>query len=188
MNELDEYQSQALQTAVYPLARALDYTVLGLVSEVGELAEVYADANYDAGAGFGWPQTYVDDALSEIGDGFWYCAAIADAMGTTLGVITATSTRSTVHLSASRGLIMIALTKEAGAIAGIAKKAIRDNGGVLTAAKQREIEAHLLNVLALLEHFAVKLGSSRKGVMNKNLAKLSDRKARGTLQGSGNER
>lgn len=187
MNELDEYQSNALRTAIYPLERDLEYTTLGLLSEIGELAEVYIDANYGKGAGRDWG-ALTAEALSETGDCYWYTAAIADAMGTTLGEIADTNLDSTIYLSGSRGMLIVFLQREAGAIAGIVKKAIRDNGGTLTAVKQVELEKRLLNVLALLDHFSTVLGSSRKAVMNKNLNKLADRKTRGTLEGSGNNR
>lgn len=187
MNELDAYQSQALQTAIYPLERGLEYTVLGLLSEIGELAEVYIDANYSIGTGGRWG-ALTEVALSETGDCYWYTAAIADALGTTLGEIADTYLASTVYLSGSRGMLIVFLQREAGAIAGIVKKAIRDNAGMLTATKQAELEKRLLNVLALLDHLSSVLGSSRKAVMNKNLNKLSDRKVRGTLEGSGNHR
>lgn len=172
--KLDEYQSQALQTAVYPLERALDYTALGLVSEVGELAEAY---QYD-----------VMNMLSEAGDAYWYLAAIADSLGTTLGEICRTGDRSTVSLSEHCSLMILALTAEAGAIAGVVKKSIRDDGGSLTKAKRAKIEYHMLRVLALLDHFCDLVGSSRDKAMIHNLNKLSDRKSRGTLRGSGNAR
>lgn len=188
MNELDEYQSNALRTAIYPLERDLEYTTLGLLSEIGELAEVYIDANYAKGAGKYWGLDYLDEALSETGDCYWYTAAIADAMGTTLGLVELENPAEDVYLSGSRGMLIVFLQREAGAIAGIVKKAIRDNGGKLSREKKGEVEYHLLRVLALLDHLSKVLGSSRKAVMNKNLNKLADRKTRGTLEGSGNNR
>lgn len=188
MHELDLYQSEALQTAVYPLERGLEYTVLGLLSEVGELAEVCIDANYDQGAGRKWAMTHVDSAVSELSDNFWYCAAIADALGTTLGQITEAHPPEDVYLSGSRGMVTVFLVREAGAIAGIVKKAIRDNNGVLAKGKQHEIEHHLLRVLALLEHLALLLGTTGARARRANILKLADRKERGTLQGSGNHR
>lgn len=188
MHELDLYQSNALQTAVYPLERALDYTVLGLLSEVGELEEVYYNANTSVGAGRVWSLAHMSEAKSELGDLYWYTASIADALGTTLGQITTTAQRSTVVLLQSRGLTLSALTVEAGAIAGILKKAIRDEGGTLSCERRGLIEHHLLRVLALLDHFAVLLGTTGTRVRQANILKLADRKERGVIGGSGNAR
>lgn len=184
MNELDAYQSQALQTAIYPLERGLEYTVLGLLSEIGELEEVYYSVTTERGNGRYWTAPQLAEGLSETGDCYWYTAAIADSIGTTLGQIGEVG----MELHNSRGLTLSALTREAGAIAGVVKKSIRDDGGALSKAKQEQIEYHLPRVLALLDHFSTLLGSNRKAVMNKNLNKLSDRKVRGTLEGSGNNR
>lgn len=187
MHELDLYQSEALQTAVYPLERALDYTVLGLLSEVGELEEVYYNANTAVGAGRVWSIEHTNEAKSELGDLYWYTASIADALGTTLGQIVVGGVGS-VELVHSRGLTLSALTREAGAIAGILKKVIRDNGGALTFTKKAEILNRVLNVIDLLDHFAVMLGTTGTRVRQGNILKLADRKERGVLGGSGNAR
>lgn len=187
MNELDEYQSNALRTAIYPLDRSLEYTVLGLLSEIGELAEVYATAKTAIRASLGWSTYHLSEATSETGDCYWYTAAIADAMGTTLGEIVALYEYDHGQFN-SRGLTVTSLTVEAGAIASVLKKAIRDDGGTLAPDKAELIAQNLRNVIGLLDHFCELVGSSRKAVMNKNLNKLADRSTRGVLQGSGNER
>ena len=186
--DLNAYQAEALTTAVYPLARELDYTIVGLLSEVGELAEVYYDAKTVTENSKGWTAHYLNEALSETGDCYWYTAAIADALRTTLGQIVNGGQQSTIALVRSRGLTLTALSREAGAIAGILKKTIRDDAGKIDTGKKQNIEYHLLRVLALLDHFCEMIGSTPHSAMNKNLNKLSDRKARGTLKGSGNNR
>lgn len=188
MNELDAYQSQALQTAIYPLERGLEYTVLGLLSEIGELEEVYYDVTTERGNGRYWTARQLSEGLSEAGDCYWYLAAIADSVGTTLGQLELGERAIGMEFHNSRGLTLSALTREAGAIAGVVKKSIRDDGGALSKVKREQIEYHLPRVLALLDHFSTLLGSNRKAVMTKNLNKLSDRKVRGTLEGSGNHR
>jgi NTP pyrophosphatase (non-canonical NTP hydrolase) len=79
---LSQYQSEALQTAVYPLERALDYTVLGLASEAGEVAGKLKKIIRDG-------EGNLDDIADELGDVLWYCAAVADALGTNLEIVAA---------------------------------------------------------------------------------------------------
>lgn len=81
---MNEYQSAAMATAVYPRNKqtALTYTALGLASEAGEYAgkvkKLLRDAVWD-----------VEAAKSELGDVLWYVAACADALGLDLEDIAA---------------------------------------------------------------------------------------------------
>jgi NTP pyrophosphatase (non-canonical NTP hydrolase) len=81
--ECDDYQRAALRTA-----RAKDapdefmHLVLGLVGEVGEIAEkvkkLVRDKNSDLA------QLDRDDMASELGDVLWYAAVLADFLGLAL--------------------------------------------------------------------------------------------------------
>ena len=178
----DSYQQEALTTAIYPLSRELDYTILGLCSEVGEIGEAYDE----------WLDSRLDheaylNVLSEIGDNFWYCAAIADALKVPLShVATLDTERVTAPANAERH--MRAITTEVSKMASVLKKAIRDNDGFLSNDGQRKILTHLCRTLWLLDAFCDRMGTSRLSVLNKNLNKLADRKQRGVLQGSGDHR
>lgn len=181
----DEYQQQALTTAIYPLSRELDYTILGLCSEVGEIGEAY-DAWEIDDMGEEAPATYLN-LLSEIGDNFWYCAAVADALKLPLSfVANATSPDGPAFLSTDAHIR--AITTEVSKLAGILKKSIRDNDGFLSDAAQTKIVEHLSRTLWLLDRLCRRFGTSHTAVMNKNLNKLADRKQRGVLQGSGDNR
>lgn len=83
--DLNQYQREALMTAVYPLDRDLEYTVLGLCSEAGELAgklkKVIRDNDGDLSS------EHVRQMRDEAGDVLWYVAAVCDALGTTLGSV-----------------------------------------------------------------------------------------------------
>ncbi len=79
---LDEYQQSIRQFAIYPEANTgsfeeINYLVLGLVSEAGELAGK-------------WKKLIRDGALdkdafwAEIGDCIWYISQLANAEGTTV--------------------------------------------------------------------------------------------------------
>ena len=179
----NEYQQGALSTAIYPLKRELEYTVLGLCSEVGELGEAYAAGKQ----GWGYTQSQIDNFKSELGDVYWYVAAVADALKVPLAEI------AKIHplhdgKAEGRGLTILDVVASAAGIAGIVKKAIRDNNGFLDYDKQADIEALLCRILSGLGQLARSYGSTPEAVTAKNLNKLADRKQRGVLQGSGDNR
>jgi NTP pyrophosphatase (non-canonical NTP hydrolase) len=76
----DEYQKFCRTTAIYPQSVALDYLILGLCSEAGELAgkrkKMLRDGNTD-----------YDAMLAEVGDCMWYIAEICSAFGITLETV-----------------------------------------------------------------------------------------------------
>ena len=76
---LNEYQSAALSTAIYPRnpQTARVYTALGLASEAGEYAGKVKKSIRDA-------YFSREDAAAELGDVLWYVAAAADAIGFTM--------------------------------------------------------------------------------------------------------
>lgn len=81
--------------------------------------------------------------------------------------------------------LTLGLTGEAGEIANKAKKIIRDGGN---AEKRKEIGKELGDVCWYLAVLADELGMNLGQVMENNLDKLADRKARGRLGGSGDNR
>ena len=178
MIDWNKYQQEALTTAIYPLERELDYTVLGLLSEVGELAEVFWDC-YDQ----------VDKwarMKGEGGDCFWYTAAVADAIKVPLQDVW--DRREVIVTYHFNDHILTKLTVVTGRIAGIVKKSIRDDGGVISVERREQIIGLLGEVLQLLVNLANQTGSSAAGYTQANLNKLSDRKSRGVLTGSGDHR
>lgn len=79
---LDEYQSKAMETAIYPCDNAISYTVLGLAGETGEIAEKVKKTLRDHNGIF-------DDGIKlaiarEAGDVLWYLAALAHELGMSL--------------------------------------------------------------------------------------------------------
>lgn len=82
----------------------------------------------------------------------------------------------------------LGLTGEAGEIANKVKKIFRDNGGVVTDEKRADLKAEVGDVLWYLAALCRDLGISMQEAAVENLTKLADRKARGTLQGSGDKR
>lgn len=74
---LNEYQDKARETAIYPKDKALEYTILGLVGEAGEVANKYKK---HLRGDVGWPRT-ANDIIDELGDVLWYLSQIASELG-----------------------------------------------------------------------------------------------------------
>lgn len=97
----DYYQEDASLTAIYPdhgksTPEAINYTVLGLIGEAGEIAnkwkKFYRDGQdlhpgsdvYEARF-----TAYRSDIAAEVGDVLWYCANLATELGISFGEIAA---------------------------------------------------------------------------------------------------
>lgn len=76
---LNEYQDKARGTAVYDVPSPVDYAILGLVGEAGEVADKRKKQLRDGANG-------PDNAalIAELGDVLWYVAAVASELGYTL--------------------------------------------------------------------------------------------------------
>ncbi len=77
---------------------------------------------------------------------------------------------------------------ESGELQGKIKKILRDDGGIVTPEKREAILAEAGDVLWYLARIADELDSSLELVAQSNLDKLSSRKERNVLTGSGDER
>ncbi len=96
----DEYQKRAHATAVYDPAFGQTYTVLGMVSEVGEIAALLKRAIRD-----GIPQSDLEArVLYELGDVLWYLGECASTFGWKLSTV-AQANLDKLADRASRGVI-----------------------------------------------------------------------------------
>ena len=77
---------------------------------------------------------------------------------------------------------------EAGEVAEVVKKVIRDNNGVFDDAARNRLAKEIGDVLWYLAETATQAGLSLGDIASANYAKLKDRKERGVLRGSGDER
>lgn len=77
---------------------------------------------------------------------------------------------------------------EAGEVQGKIKKVLRDDDGVLTNEKRKEIVKELGDVLWYLANCAEELGVNLNEIAINNLYKLQSRQERGTLVGNGDNR
>lgn len=82
----------------------------------------------------------------------------------------------------------LGLASEAGELAGKIKKVLRDEDGQLSDSRAAELEGELGDVLWYVARMADELGAGLSDIARGNLAKLADRKARGVLSGSGDQR
>lgn len=83
----------------------------------------------------------------------------------------------------------LALNGEAGEVAEVVKKIARDNpDGIITDESRDMLIKELGDVMWGVAAVSNRLGVSIDEVMERNLNKMRDRKARGTLHGWGNDR
>jgi NTP pyrophosphatase (non-canonical NTP hydrolase) len=83
---------------------------------------------------------------------------------------------------------VLGLNGEAGEVAEKVKKVIRDSEGVVGEATRKILAKELGDVLWYVAAICSELGLSMAEVADQNLDKLNDRKERGVLHGSGDER
>ena len=85
--------------------------------------------------------------------------------------------------------LALGMTSEAGEVAGKVKKLIRDGADVEGfEMKKLAIASEIGDVLWYCAMMAKEVGVPLNTIMQENLRKLHDRKERGTLQGSGDDR
>lgn len=84
--------------------------------------------------------------------------------------------------------LVLGLTSEAGEVAGKLKKIIRDNNSVVGETESRIICQELGDVLWYVAQIALELNTTLEAVAMMNIDKLSDRKNRGVIAGSGDSR
>lgn len=82
--ELNAYQNEAMRTAIYPTANAIEYTALGLVSEAGEVAGKVKKMIRDNGGVLDEDTRHA--LVDEYADVLWYVSEGLRALDTTLEV------------------------------------------------------------------------------------------------------
>ena len=84
--------------------------------------------------------------------------------------------------------VTMGLVGEAGEIANKVKKILRDDAGIVTEGHKRALGVEIGDVLWYLSQLSTELGWDLDWLAANNLEKLRSRAARGTLQGSGDNR
>lgn len=188
LQTFQNYEKFCATTAIYPREVEVEYLALGLASEAGELLDAMLERQPSKDA-------MKTALISEASDCCWYVARLCEPAGLSfadVGQAVAGEEPSYLPIPSVAATRMAAT---AGLIAGKVKKQIRD--GAKWAGEQREDHrAHLRNLLTRMifdiHVFAVALSKqygdpaiSLAGLCNYNTAKLTGRKERGTLGGSG---
>ena len=75
--QLNEYQTQAKNTAIYPKDKAVVYPALGLAGEAGEVANKVKKVLRDGTE----IKDVSKDIASEIGDCLWYISVLSSDIG-----------------------------------------------------------------------------------------------------------
>lgn len=217
MITLNEYQTKASGTAIYPgrLSPAgMMYAVLKLNGEAGELAGHLCDqAQAGPITNKRGVQLFTQNIVKEIGDCAWYCAAIADELGMSLAdIYGAELTIALEEPPFDINFYALKLNHVAGVVAEMVGKAMRDDGygmpfgyipGTLRVGdtgngtmpqigfKPERREKVIAGVKEVLDTIAILCNGLElplSTALSINLAKLADRKARGVLSGSGDNR
>ncbi|NBV77292.1 hypothetical protein EBR66_03975 [bacterium] len=102
----------------------------------------------------------------------------------------ANKTAAFKNLQKEQALLYVTLgvAGEVGELVNKVKKIIRDDNGILTKEKAREIQYETGDVLWYISQIARLTGSSIEKVAEMNIQKLHARKKRGTIQGAGDYR
>ena len=160
------YQEGALYTLI---CEERDYLFLGLLSEVGELAGVYKKKIRDNTD----ETTFNQKRLGECGDILYYVAVIAQDLGIDLGQVFAKKKKSYEPIVDEYVELLSLMT---------------DNSHEVTSSCSRTIIKHSLNELLNCIVLALPKGVSLAQLAKLNLEKLYDRKERGVIKGSGDNR
>jgi len=189
--EFSTYIEKTRETAVYPDDYERDYVVHGLVDEAGELVRTVKDVGGEVccitdNSG---STVHVEQICKEMGDLMWYLARAVDHFdfepADFFKVLENERKVKQDHMSFDTGKEKVeeALLL-AAQINGHQKKSVRDD-----ADKTDHIEMALRNILLNLRQAAHHFGLfDIRVVMERNIEKLFDRKARDVLHGDGDNR
>ena len=191
------YQQQAMRTCL-PQSASFDYMLLGLTSEIGEVAGKLKKILRDQA---GEPTPDLAPIASELGDVFWYTAGLLHVLGLTpkdvaydldeLSIADFESQCLTdegdIQLNVPlivpplRRLIHLVnyMTATAGFIASLEQGFPDDEEVVLD---------HMTDFWQFLAEAAHAVGVPLHVIARQNLEKLADRQQRAALQGSGDHR
>lgn len=103
--DIDTYQYETGKTAIYPNdteSEAVNYTLLGLANEAGEVLGKWKKVIRDKGGELDYESR--KDMAKELGDVLWYLARAADELGYMLGDIAIANLKK-LEDRAERGVI-----------------------------------------------------------------------------------
>lgn len=186
-----DYRYDSRSTALY--ANPFIYPVLGVTGESGELTEHLTALE----SGVTPPRA---DIVKEIGDVLWYVVNTSLDVGLNMSglfddVIENDTLFSDMFIEEVEEISLNNIMPDTatlailvGRLSEIAKKTLRDDGGVLQSDKQVRVSQILGGILIELYKYTAVIGVSMDHVAKVNRDKLFSRKERGVLQGSGDDR
>jgi len=108
MMTFDDYQTEAIKTAIYPDTMKIIYPSMGVSNEAGEvLGKIKKIIRDKAGV---FSDSDKSDIAEELGDTLWYCGVLASDLGIPLSII------------AERNLVKLQSRKERGVLGGSGDK------------------------------------------------------------------
>lgn len=180
MYNFNEYRLKAAETAIYP--KGTDYPLLGLISEVGELAGVIKKQARDNTP----DDIFKAKLLKELGACFWYVAAILTDYNFTLPE--SIDLHETINIKQEFYFLnsKVALFTDGCSHAlTISQQIPFDKTSPLELDHlSRTLEAVFRQLIDIAHYY----GLSLEEICEANLDKLFDRKERGVLGGSGDDR
>lgn len=179
---LDKHRLATAATARYPqagqgAALAIAYLALGANGESAEVREKHVDQD-------------VEGLRAELGDVLWYLARLHVELRVTVGgragdVLAPLPSEEVPMRSVAEGLDRLQMA--VGQIAELAKKSLRDDLE-LTDARRTQLREATARAQREWQGVVRVAGLDAADVAGRNIAKLLDRRDRGTLSGSGDHR
>lgn len=192
--KISEYVKQARSTAIYPDGAKFFYPTMGLVGEIGETIDKLTRLHVPSNKA---------EITKELGDILWYFVNVVEDAKLPCGIVDilwdvtdqrGSPTKSFTQLSTQlitaedTRSVFIRLLVYAGRIAEIAKKTIRDTDGVIPTNKYSELRHSLGEILLCLFDICAQWSINMDDVAQANIDKLFQRRDRGVLGGSGDNR
>lgn len=191
--QLSEYQSKARSTA-FDSALSPDYLFPGIAGEVGEVQEVLLNKYGTEDAEFG------KQLASELGDHLWFVALICEYFGLDFKSIVLEEHFDNIvefqrivddsleKEEPTEEMLAYELALYVGDLCSVWAKAVRDTNRTLNVEKFRKLELGLSNVVFSVARLGALWGYNLDDLLDANIEKLFDRKDRGVIGGSGNNR
>lgn len=192
---VDDYVAFTFTTAKYPTAHTMPYLGLGLSEEV---SEVFQKAYQLLPSSF-HDSSRADRVVAckkEFGDVYWYAVQFADrVLENSLSdfLITAYLGMGTQSQDLDVDVGVLAASQRRaqdilGRLHGLIKKAIRDQDGVFDMEKRDKARTAFLELMTLIMRLQTYLGFNLVEILNLNQEKLTSRKERNVISGSGDDR
>lgn len=179
---LTQYTEWTKTTALYPEQTRVVYPALGIINEIGEfVGKVKKQIRGDK-------VMAADDLLSELADVLWYTARTADDAGISLPSVVHVMLDEESQIAMDDpnfGVVSAIILSQFGGDVG----SVLEDAGIKGSNVNTEALRQVCNgVLAAIAISAKSLGSSVEDLIDRSVAKLEDRKARGVIKGDGDNR